>query len=192
MALAVKSTVKVGWWLEWTYRSHSCIFAGQGGKEGAEKTGCTSSAVLVTGLSKLCKCLLVSKALRHTHIFSTLLTVLEKWILVNGGKQLSDILDSVEEPKLLDLSELLIFPLKLGKGSKVSGNILFHGVKSDSYALFKTTMKILWVRRTTPLVKLEKAHLFSEWQEINILCTYYYVYFCQCWEMDKHFSSGNK
>lgn len=79
-------------------------------------------------------------------------------------------IDSVEEPKLLDLAELLIFPLKLGKASKVSGSTTFHGVKSDSYAPFKTTVKMLWVKRTTPLVELEKAHFFSEWQEINILC----------------------
>ena len=51
-------------------------------------------------------------------------------------------IDSVEEPKLLDLSQLLIFPLKRGKANKVSGNIVFHGVKSDSFALFRTIVKM--------------------------------------------------
>ena len=69
----------------------------------------------------------------------------------------------------MDLPQLLIFPLKLAKANKVGRSTIFHGVKSDSYALFKTTMKMLSVKGTGPLAKLEKAYFFSEWQEKSIL-----------------------
>lgn len=88
-----------------------------------------------------CRDLLVSKALRH--IFSALRTTL--WGANAGQLKKATVgyIDSVEKPKLLDLSELLTLPLKQGKANNVSGSTIFHGVKSDSCALFKTIVKTL-------------------------------------------------
>lgn len=78
-------------------------------------------------------------------------------------------IDSSQKLRLLDLSQSLIFPLKLGKANKVGRSTRFHGVKSDSYTLLETTGKMSLAKRTAPLAKLENVYFFSEWQEMNIL-----------------------
>lgn len=93
----------------------------------------------------------------------------------------------MEKPRLSALSQLLIFPSELGKTNKVGRSRIVHGVKSDSYAVLKTTVKTMKVKRTASLVKLEGVYFFPEWQEINIWSSRYYLYMCQCWEVDKHF-----
>lgn len=85
----------------------------------------------------LCRCFLLSETLRHS--FSILLIVLGELDAGQLRKAAVGYIDSAEEPKLLDLSELFIFPLKGGKANKVSESIVFHGVKSDRRALFNTT-----------------------------------------------------
>lgn len=69
----------------------------------------------------------------------------------------------------MDLSQLLIFPLKLGKTNKVGGSTIFHGVINDSYALFKITDENAIGQKDSTSVKLEEVNFFSEWQEMNNL-----------------------
>ena len=110
----------------------------------------------------LCRGSLISE-----HVFPSLLMCRGKW--TPGAEESSCWIYwfLLEEPRLLDLAQLLIFPLKLAKANKVGRSTIFHGVKSDSYALFQTTMKMSSVKRTGPLAKLEKAYFFSEWQEMS-------------------------
>lgn len=133
-------------------------------------------------LKALCRDLLVSKALRH--IFSTLRSMLRG---VNAGqlkKATVGYIDSAEKPKLLDLSELLTLPLKQGKANKVSGSKYFMESKVTVMLYLKQLLKRCRFKGQH-LSQARKVYFFSEWQEIHILCIYYYVYFCQCWEIDK-------
>lgn len=185
MTLAEKTTLKLGD-QNGTGRSHNCMGAGQGGRMRGRDRLYRKHCAFQGSVDGLCRCFLVSETLRH--IFSILFIVLGE---LNAGqlrKAAIGYIDSVEEPKLLDLSELFIFPLKRGKTNKVIESVVFHGIKSDRYALFNTTVRMLQVKRAGPLVKLDQVYFFPECQQINILR----IHFCQCWGIDKHSSSVKK
>ena len=102
---------------------------------------------------------------------------------VNAGqlrKAVVGYINSLEELRLLALSQLFTFPLKVSKANKVS--ILWS--PRDSYVLLKITVKMLQFKRIAPLVKLEKKYIsVFECQGINILSIQYSLYICQCWEI---------
>lgn len=166
MTLPEKTTLKIGY-QNGTGRSHNCMGAGHGGRARGQDRLFRKHCAFQGSVDGLCRCFLVSEALRH--IFSILLIVLGELSAGQLRKAAVGYIDSVEEPKLFDLSELFIFPLKQGKANKASESVVFHGVKSDSYVLFNTTVRMLQVKRTAPLVKLDQVYFFPKCQQINIL-----------------------
>lgn len=120
------------------------------------------------------RCSFVNKALWY--ILSFLLIVF--WVLHAGQlrKAVVGNIDSVWELKLLDLSQLLISPLKLGKANKVGASTIFHRVRSGSCALFKTTLKFCRSKRRTSGQEEENGFLFLTGKKLAIwilwLCSF--------------------